>query len=72
MLKTKCDLNFILTYLPDRIILNLTHILTHFDTTETDNFENIVTKGEIAHYEQIFLLTQCFHLYSIIIYFHLQ
>ena len=30
-------------------------------------FENIVTKGEIAHYEQFLHLSQCFQLHAIII-----
>ena len=29
------------------------------------NYENMVEKGEIAHYEQFLLLSQCFQLYSI-------
>ena len=29
------------------------------------NYEYMVEKGEIAHYEQFLLLSQCFQLYSI-------
>ena len=40
-------------------------MLTHLQQTA---FENIVGKGEIAHYEQFLLFPQCFQLNQIIVY----
>ena len=47
--------------------LTLYSIDTHFDTSTTDAFENIVGKGEIALNEQFLLLPQCFLLNQIIV-----
>ena len=40
---------------------------THFDTSTTDSFENIVGKGEIACNKQFLLFPQCFLLNQIIV-----
>ena len=53
------------------IVGNLETILKPFPHTNVfltppllhTNFENIVTKGEIAHHEQLLLLPQCFQHY---------
>ena len=38
---------------------------THFDSSRTDTFKNIVGKGEIACVEQFLFFPQCFLLYQI-------
>ena len=45
--------------------LNLFHIQTLYDIPEANNFEKIVTKGEIAHNEQFLLFPQYFQIRSI-------
>ena len=40
------------------------HILTHLYQT---TYENIVTKGEMAQYDQFLILPQCFQLFFVII-----
>ena len=47
--------------------LTLYSIDTHFDTSTTDNLENIMGKGENARNEQFLLFPQCFLLNQIIV-----
>ena len=44
------------------LCLTLFHIQTLSDASAAETFENIETKGEIAHHEQFLLLSQCFQL----------
>ena len=44
-------------------LLTLSHFQMNFYASVTDEFENIVAKGEIADNEQFLLLPQCFQLY---------
>ena len=45
---------------------NLSHVQTHFDTSQQTTLNlNTLTIGDIAHDEQFLLLSQCFHLFSI-------
>ena len=53
--------------LKPKIHLTLYSIDTHFDTSTTEAFENIVEKEEIARNEQFLLFPQCFLLYQVIV-----
>ena len=44
--------------------LTIANIQTLSGTSATDDPENIISKGEIAQYEQFLLLSQCFQLFN--------